>query len=280
LSSISDILELTSTISSVNTTAKITVTVSDNTRNSSTFIELTILDDDAPILQITSSFLESINSKKELILNANVQAKDNSCNAIWTLDGQNIPQNKALTPIKTEIPIGNIHYITFVFAANQLIERNSFVFTLTCSNSFSSIKVTTNGPPINGNFLVLPTSGIELETIFTYSTSLWTDTDLPVTYQFSFHQVNSYFTERMTIQGKSEIETTQTTLPSGLELYNYSISCIVQIFDSLDCHTSTSLSVSVNKVIENNINLLEVISLESSTNYNNIDQIKKVIILK
>jgi hypothetical protein len=68
----------------------------------------------------------------------------------------------------------------------------------------------------------------------------------------------------------------ETTLPSGLKLYNYSISCIVQVFDCLDCFTTTSISVSVNKDIENNINLLKVISLESSTNNNNNDQIEKV----
>jgi hypothetical protein len=147
-----DVLELSSAVLSVNTTAKITVTVSDSTRSSNTFIELTILNNDAPIVQITSSFLESINSKNNLVLNANVESKDNSCNAIWTIDDESIPQSKALTPTLTEIPIGNVYLLTFIIAANQLPERNSYKITLHCSDSFSSIIVATNGPPMNGTF--------------------------------------------------------------------------------------------------------------------------------
>jgi sugar lactone lactonase YvrE len=276
LSLLLDVLELISTVSSVNTTAKITVTVSDSTRSSNAFIELTILNNDASIVQITSSFLESINPKKNLILNANVESKDNSCNAIWTIDDESIPQSKALTPILTYIPIGNVYFLTFVIVANQLPERNSYKITLHCSDSFSSIFVTTNGPPMNGSFSVLPSSGLEFETVFSFSTELWNDDDIPITYQFGFFQVNSYIVDTMISQGRSENDNSYTSLASGLELYNYSVSCIVQIFDSLDCFTTSSVSVSVNKDIESDINVVELIDIKSSTIYSMVDRIKQV----
>jgi hypothetical protein len=270
-------------MSSVNTTAKITVTVSDSTRSSNTFIELTILENDAPTVQITSSFLESINPKNNLILNANVESKDNSCNAIWTINDECIPQSKALTPILTEIPIGNVYFLTFVIAANQLPERNSYKITLHCSDSFSSIIVTTNGPPMNGTFSVLPSSGVELETLFSFSTELWNDDDIPITYQFGFFSNNNNNDgneNMMILQGRSEILNIISSLPSGLESNNHRITCILHVFDSLQCSTTSTIDTIVYS-IDGNL-ALDLIKCQhlviTASNSYNVDEIKKVSI--
>eukprot|EP00981_Chlorochromonas_danica_P011984 scaffold4365_cov137-Ochromonas_danica.AAC.2 len=58
--------------------------------------------------------------------------------------------------------------------------------TDTSVNSSVSIQVSTNNPPISGKLSVSPSSGYALNTSFMISTDMWVDTDLPLSYTFSF----------------------------------------------------------------------------------------------
>ena len=54
--------------------------------------------------------------------------------------------------------------------------------------SIGTIVMTTNNIPLPGTFQVSPTSGIELNDIFTFSVQNWEDYDLPLSYLYGFRQ--------------------------------------------------------------------------------------------
>jgi hypothetical protein len=71
-----------------------------------------------------------------------------------------------------------------------LAPDTSYTFRLTVSDAFgkasSSVLVTTMSVPAGGVALASPINGVELQTPFTFTTSNWMDSNLPLQYSFSF----------------------------------------------------------------------------------------------
>jgi hypothetical protein len=129
---------------------------------------------------------------------------------------------------------------------------------------------------MNGSFSVLPSSGVELETLFSFSTELWNDDDIPITYQFGFLPNYNINDNTMVLQGRSELSSGSSILPSGLESNNFSIPCIVHVYDSLNSFTSLSSSVIVTSKINDYSQLSSIID-DTSNSFDAVASIKQVI---
>ena len=132
-------------------------------------------------------------------------------------------------------------------------------------SSYCSFVVVTNENPYYGSLAVTPDKGISFTDDFTFLAQNWYDTDLPLTYQFSFSTINGI---DLAIQSRSENLTVTSQLPPGLPYNNYTLSTKVEVYDyflaasaqSVDVIVAPSSSLSSIE-IANNLLLSEKVSL-------------------
>eukprot|EP01038_Epipyxis_sp_PR26KG_P015242 gene15242-20544_t len=155
----------------------------------------------------------------------------------------------ALSPVLTTVNDGSIQSINLVLGGYSLPSQSSLLFTLSCGGSSSSMIVTTNGSPLPGEFNISPSKGTELETIFSYTADFWTDSDLPLSYQFGFYSSNSKSTnvDAIFTKSKSQFSFAYSNLPAGQLLSNNQRTCFVQVFDNLNAVSNKSSVVTVDQ---------------------------------
>jgi hypothetical protein len=231
--------------SAIGTTSTITVKVFDATRSSTATVTVQAQDSSAPVVSITSSAqsVTKVNPSDRLALTATVTVQS-SCTAEWSVDEPSITlKTAAITPISSVIPTGTTRTVYLGLASNVLPLRAALQFTLTRGTSLSTIAVTTNGPPLPGTFIVTPSSGSEVSTPFSFSASVWSDPDLPLSYQFGFMTSSSGV--GLVAQGRSEASYTTTTMPAGDALDQYHMTCTVTVFDVLNAASKAQTVVTV-----------------------------------
>ena len=262
-------LALRAVSGAIGTTSRITVTAFDNTRSSSASVLVQVQDSSAPVVAITSSTrsVTAVNPSDRLALTASVSVQS-SCTAVWSVDEPTVRlESAALNAYRTVIPTGTSRPVTLGLSSSVLPERATMQFTLSCGVSSSSITVTTNGPPLPGVFVVNPTSGVELSQIFTFSASLWSDGDLPLSYQFGFVTASNGLV--LVAQGRSEASYATTTLAAGPSTVGYAVTCRGQIFDSLNAASKVSATVTVTPEVDQSKLQAAMLSQLSSSTGNN-----------
>jgi len=264
---------------SSNTTSKIQVRVYDSikSRSSTSYVIVKTLGASSPKVSILTNNkdITNINIAQKLVLTAEVEtihisshsssSFSSSCIAKWSVDqSSDFIFSNSLSPSTYIIAKDSISTIHLVLAPYSLPVRSSLLFTLSCgsttassSSSSSSIVVTTNGPPLPGQFIISPREGYELETIFIFMASLWTDNDIPISYQFGFVSGNSGRSSSssgsssdsvLVLQGRSELSSTSSTLGSG------DVTGSVEVFDNLGAsmiaNNFVSVSIQVNRSLD------------------------------
>ena len=117
---------------------------------------------------------------------------NSSGSIVWSLSDTSIdlsrtsltPTNITFTVLRDQPSANIISYL--VLPPNTLSPRLSLILTFTCYPQFgdavsSNINIVTNGPPLPGQFIANPSSGLALNTSFQFSVSEWSDEDLPLT---------------------------------------------------------------------------------------------------
>ena len=136
----------------------------------------------------------------------------------------------------------------FVLRADTLPENSITTFQLLCQRASTSIVVITNGPPQPGLFKISPEKGVELDTAFLFSASLWSDEDIPISYSFGFYATNTSTTVA-TIKARSEASFTSSNLPAGLEESKFQIRGLLLVYDSLSASTTAVNLVKVTRFV-------------------------------
>lgn len=109
--------------------------------------------------------------------------------------------------------------------------------------SAASVIVVVNSPPVSGIFAVLPSSGIELITLFNVAASLWYDVDLPLSYSFGFKSNSGSFV----MSSISETPYVNTIYAAGQDINGFNVTVVVQIFDALLSQTTAVATATVTK---------------------------------
>ena len=230
-------LRLTANSTAFNTTSLIILTVSAGVtgRNSSVSFKVQVIGAEAPLISFTTtaSSVSNVNTANRLTLLASVQTLS-SCSAMWSVNDSSImiemrSSAYALTPLS--VFVSGSSSVNLVLSGNLLQAGSNYVFSLTCGGSTGKIVVTTNNIPQSGVYMVSPSEGVELSTSFSFTTSQWVDSDLPLSYQFSF--VSPTSATDMTIRGKSELTTTSSTLPSGSASQGFGLNTTATVYDVL-----------------------------------------------
>jgi hypothetical protein len=176
-------------------------------------------------------------------------------NATWIVLDSSLSSSLsslALTPIAQQFPLSSSISQSFslylALPANSLSIGSSYTFGLKCQLSFpgksalSTITVNVNSPPTPGSFTISPISGREILDSFTFLCNQWIDTNLPLSYQFSYLSLSG---TKIVIRSSSIISYTSTILPGGSKTNNGSLIALADIYDSLSANTTSSVIVRV-----------------------------------
>ena len=282
------VVTFSSLASSTGTQSVVTVVVQDlsGSRQSSTKVTVTVVSASAPIVSSYSSALNGvINPGQTFQLFGNVIYPDFSRTspnpvARWSISDISVNLTAvSLTPVSVPLKAAS-NNVYLVISPSTLPVGSVLSFTLSCCGDTSlpvyssSITITVNSPPRAGFFQLYPDPGIELQDNFLFSTSQWTDSDLPMQYQFGY----------ITPQGAVVITLSKSLkaygnslLPAGSDSANNILSTFVVVFDSLNANSTLPYSVVVHH--GHQTNSLEMIStiLSSSGNLSSasVDQVKQ-----
>ena len=226
---------------------KVTVFDVGGTRNTSKFVYITTDEAHAPVVNVEYSSAAKINPSDTLQLLGSIEATVSNT-ARWVLvdPGAIVLSDIAQTDVTKDFSAGS-HSFNLVVASYSLTGRDlPYVFSLYADESYSSIEITINTPPIVGKIEIDPTSGVEMDTRFLVEASRWVDDDMPLSYQFGYE--NPKDSSILIVRGRAEIAFADTTLPSGGASRDNKVLCTVKVFDFLNAFTVGSEYAVVEKL--------------------------------
>lgn len=225
----------------------------------------------APIVVIRDHSI-TINAFDKLRLNGYFESAEAGI-AEWTVDDESISLAIAATtpsvvPYGSRINASKPVMVNLALLGGSLYSRSEFTFTLKYTtirslSSSASVRVITNGAPLNGIFNVDPLEGVMLSTAFTMSASQWQDEDLPISYQYAYStSAGSTF---VVYRSKLELSYCETVLPGGIPDMRYAVTVRARIFDGLGANTSSYMNVIVKPVVVDSDTLQDMVEKSVST---------------
>jgi hypothetical protein len=265
-------------ITAVNSTSLITLFITKGSKNSTATVVVKGIEGSAPLItmQTTTQAATQINPASSLLLSGMIQS-DYAVGCSWSVNTGLALDKASLTPFTKQIPAASATLFNLVLSGNSLAVRSSYQFTLTCLGSSASIVVTTNGPPMGGIYSVSPNTGneIEMTTPFQFTTSQWSDPDLPVTYLFGFISPSNGLLSA--IQSRSSLAYATNTLPGGLSTNQFHVNTVVQSFDALNASAQLDFTVTVNPLPAASAQSAILSQLSATTGSTNLDAVKSLI---
>lgn len=255
-----------SDIKYINYVSRLIITVNDTNRIATSMVDVTIIQPSAPIITMINreQQLTSLDVTKPIALSATIES-ESSCISLWSSSIFDDINGISLVPVSLTVIAGTSRTINLVLKPNVLYTSMSYTFSLECGTTKTYISLTTNGPPQYGIYEVSPLTGIELSTRFLMTASEWSDTDLPITYQFGFVSPDGF----MTIQGKSEQSYSLAMLPAGEPL-----TIKVQVYDLYGASSIAQTDINIQKL--NNEQLMSSITTMMDTS-SSVDDTKQIL---
>jgi hypothetical protein len=229
-------------------------------RSSSSSIIVSILPLLSPTISLQSNALLGegsgiMNAGQSLQVTGNINIPTGvKSNATWVVLDSSILSLSTLsvTPVSQQFPSSSSSSESFtmylVLPANSLSVGFSYTFGLRCQLSFpgksavSTITITVNSPPTPGFFSIQPMSGREIIDSFTFLCNQWMDTNLPLSYQFSYLSLSGM---KIVIRSSSILSYASSILPGGSKINNGSLTALADIYDSLNANSTSSLVIRV-----------------------------------
>ena len=247
-------------------TFRFTLRIDDGSdRFASTYSDINIVSESGPLVSIsTSSPVNSFDITAMLTIEGSIDTAT-ECHASWDVDDSSFDLSSvSLVPVEAVVTSHKLFVLKL--SENVLTARSSYVFSLSCGSSNSSIQVLTNSPPISGTFIVSPSDGVEFTTDYTLYASFWVDDDLPLTYEFLIDAGN--VDDIIAPKGENKYAITQ--LPMGEVSNDYHLALIAKVYDYYGLGSSATASTVVNSLDLDTIShtsvLLSVLDSVANTN--------------
>ena len=253
----------------VGSTSVLTVYVTSAGRTSTTFITVSVVSNDRPLVSVNSSTtVGKVIPDHQLALSGQAFTTMGGY-ASWAVSDSSLNLTSlALTPSQNVLVSSGFSTMTLVLPANSLPPGSTLTFSLSCRSaktgfsSSASLSVVVNSPPQGGVFVVTPLNGRELTDTFTFSASRWWDTDLPINYAFGFISPSSG--TLTVVQALSQQLFTTTSLPAGQDTSNYTLACQMLVYDSYLSSAAAKQTVHVKPSIVSNDDLQKEVSKKLS----------------
>lgn len=220
-------------------------------RSTSNQVSITLSSPLSPVVAVSSRSLK-INPSDQLILYSNINSSYPVL-ASWIRleDNQKIGLKWQSTMNTSCVLASGVRACNIILRPNSLIGRQApYIFvlsvsilTFTTTPVESSIAITINTPPLPGTFSVFPTEGTGMKTTYFFASSLWTDDDLPLSYEYRY--LNNVGLGSV-LRSRSESTYTSSLLPVGSYSIGYGLTCQVRVFDNLNAHELKNNLVIVN----------------------------------
>jgi low affinity Fe/Cu permease len=253
------------TNSTANMQVKISLSVMDplSKRTDSTSMILSVFPVLYPTMTLSSNnILNKLNPSQALHLKANVSFPTIGMhgNLTWlSSDGLSLA-GIASTPVFRTVVTSFPLRMSFQLALfpNSLAAGHLYSFGLKCqlANNIqvtSFISITVNAPPSLGQFVVSPISGTAYLEVFSLTCSGWSDSDLPLSYQFSFLSLTG---RTLITKSLTPLPYSGTVLPEGQKDNNQLVTCQADIYDNLNANSTSFKSVEVHSLLIANISQL------------------------
>lgn len=210
---------------------------------------------------ITRLFVRGANTSEvsptvRLVVEAEYTSSDPATTLLWSAAGAGDP-DFALEPGVTTST--RLNLATVVVRANSLEAGESYVFTMTATNSLGNfdlgtLNVTAGRPPFNGTLAVSPDNGTALTTTFALTTADWEDdpSSYPLAYVFLYTLEDGDLTLLEAASDGSErflngsgAASLRTSLALGDEDDDYRMTLAVEVTDVIGSSASLSRQVFV-----------------------------------
>ena len=230
-----------------------------------TVVDIQVLDvrGSTTVTKIMNTVLRS-NANSKLIIDGSVQASyDVFCQrSAYASDGQSIVLNSN-TPKSQVFPLVSLSSTSdfpLSVAANSFIPGSTITFRLTAYKadnplfqSYAETVIVINAPPSGGILSCSPLvngvcKGEALKTIFTVTTTSWTDdaSDFPLSYKFVYSLDPTL--SPLIVQSQSSSNKVSTDLPADLEAQTYQISMFVIVYDQSSASANATILITVHAV--------------------------------
>jgi hypothetical protein len=226
----------------------LSLAVSDTTRRSFSSILIDVAPPEAPTISISlpSSDVPPSrwNQNRDLVVSGTILTSVPG-RAYWRVENAGVSL-KNLNGTGSSKPIRpGLNSFNLLLKGGSLPPSDHFPYVLslqaTDQSSVASVQIFMNSPPRSGQFSVTPDIGISMVTQFAFFASQWIDSDLPLSYEFSYYSGGI----SLPLQSRSEFSSTSSFLPVGTQRDGGSVVCSVTVFDILGSRTNASHSVKV-----------------------------------
>ena len=132
---------------------------------------------------------------------------------------------------------------TFCFAGGKDYEITLYGKIQGGEEGFSTLKITVNKRPENGNCTTLPSEGNPLEPTFTLNCEGFTDEDEPLIYEFFYS--TSPDGEKKSLGSGLEKFRESVSFPSGLQDHEFNLTLHAKVTDNLGAATEVKFTENV-----------------------------------
>ena len=249
-------------------------------RRAVTTVLVTVTESTAPIITLLAS-PTNINFNQQIKILTSVEVSVAPAIGVWALDDHNIDLTSiSLVPsLFATFPVAGIYSFNLAIRGQSLPMGSAFDFSLSVGQSSTTIRVVVVSPPRPGQFSVSPQLGFEFQDHFLFSTSKWTDDELPLSYAFGYISLGNA-KSMMELQRRKEVSSlAHVMLPGGEESRNFSLTCTVAAYNNLNAKSQLNTFVIVKRAFLNDEDFEQFVQhqlMQESDNHN-MDVIKSIV---
>ncbi|KAL4094191.1 hypothetical protein PRIC1_009854 [Phytophthora ramorum] len=230
-----------------NAVYKFVVTVSKDSRSSTTSVFITVTPGSPPQVSIEPLSTAKVNANDRVVLKGKATSKLPITKTDWSIVGATDATMKTIFAVQRD-------RLTMLLSEGKLTAGVSYMLQLNATDSSgqmgsATINVVANSPPSSGTLTVTPSLGYALEDTFSVLASNWVDEDLPLKYTFKYIKGSTY-------SGEAEIALGAST-PDALFLSqlglgggdNNTITLVAYVQDSLGATTRVTKEIQVTQMV-------------------------------
>jgi hypothetical protein len=254
-----------------------------NNRSDSATVSVTVAESTSPKITIIAS-LEKINSVQPIKIFTSVQVTS-TATAVWSMGDRSIDMATiaSIPSLSKEYSAPGQYTFNLVISGSTLQSGSEYDFILSVSGAqgfaMTSITVQVVEPPRSGELIVFPSSGVELSDLFQFSTSRWTDDELPLSYSFGYFKYGN-IVKMVELQERREFAFMEDKyLPRGAIANGFNLSCGVFAFNALDASSTQVRDVKVNAIQSSpqEFEIAMLAQLEKVSGHQDINSVKSVV---
>ena len=231
--------------------------VSSDGRYDSTSVLIEVVEGAAPIVSIDSkTSISKHDPTARLSIEASVRTNE-TCLMEWSaeelgvgpVDLQLISDSSIIKSLRVKNSLETLFLANLALKPNALLQGATFRFTLSCALLFDNLFVSyrstdiwTNDFPSPGDLTITPNIGIEFDTLYLFEALLWSDSDMPLTYEFLYMSPGE---RPLTIQGQSEFSSVSSLMSRGNGDEDYKLTVKLLVFDGLGAMSTLTESITV-----------------------------------